>query len=89
MEDLGTAGLTEEQLQICQERLDGRTYDEILANHPTIDSHMRLRFCLQRTVMGYQVRQHAKIATSLLHTLFVFRANHASTDAASNANGTI
>jgi hypothetical protein len=38
---------------------------------------------------SYHVRQHTRMATSLLHTLFIFRANHASTDAVLNANGTI
>jgi hypothetical protein len=51
MEDLCTTRLTEEQLQICQGRLNGKTYDEIRANHPAIDSYTRLCFCLRRTVM--------------------------------------
>jgi hypothetical protein len=38
---------------------------------------------------NYHVRQHARIETSFLHIAFVFRANHASTDAALNVNGTI
>jgi hypothetical protein len=38
---------------------------------------------------SYQVRQHARMATSFSHTPFVFRANYAPTDAAPNANGTI
>jgi hypothetical protein len=38
---------------------------------------------------SYHVQQHARIAIVLLHTPFVFRANHVSTDAALNANGMI
>jgi hypothetical protein len=35
---------------------------------------------------SYHVQQHARMITLLLHTHFVFRANHAPKDAASNAN---
>jgi hypothetical protein len=38
---------------------------------------------------SHHVRQYARTATLLLDTPFVSRANHASTDAASNAKGTI
>jgi hypothetical protein len=34
----------------------------------------------------YYIRQHARMATSLLLTSFVSRANHMSTDATLNAN---
>jgi hypothetical protein len=58
MEDLRTTRLTEEQLQICQERLNGKTDDEILANHPANDSHPRLCFCFWRTLMEYRFAPH-------------------------------
>jgi hypothetical protein len=38
---------------------------------------------------NYLVRQHARIATWLAHIPSVSHTNHASTDAALNANGTI
>jgi hypothetical protein len=38
---------------------------------------------------NYHVQQHARMIILLLHIPFIFCANHASTDAAPNANGTI
>jgi hypothetical protein len=38
---------------------------------------------------NYHVPQYVRIEASLLHTPFVFRLHHASTNAAPNANGTI
>jgi hypothetical protein len=38
---------------------------------------------------SHHVRQHARMAISLLHTPFIFLTNHALKDAALNANRTI
>jgi hypothetical protein len=55
MEDLCPTGLSEEQLQICQERLDGKTHNEILANHRAIDRQTRLCLCLRRSVIAFDL----------------------------------
>jgi hypothetical protein len=52
MEDLCTTGLPDQQIQICQERLD-KSYDELIADHPSIGTHTTLSKCFRRAAMGY------------------------------------
>jgi hypothetical protein len=46
--------VTQEQPEICDQRLAGQSYDDLISNHPAFATHISICSRLKRTALGYQ-----------------------------------
>jgi hypothetical protein len=46
--------VTQEQPEICDQRLTGQSYDDLISNHPAFVTHTSICSHLKRTALGYQ-----------------------------------